>query len=201
MMTRSEFETFLARLIWREDDTVLAEDLQYLISMAEARLTRDLNVQRRISTTVITAEDPRLTLPDDYHSLRTLSDSKQVYTYVSPHQFEGMRTKGSNGPFFTIVDTVEILQQPSAEHPLDLRVSYYAQLPAYDDAPTWLQTHYWDLYIHACLIHTAPYLREDDRLPQWEALYDKNLQSALVDDHKRKYDGSPLRPKLPGIVA
>lgn len=201
MMTRSEFEQFLARLVWRDGDGVLSADLQYLISMGETRLGRDLDVQKRIKVTSFQADDFRLTLPDDYHTLRTLADDTCAYTYISPHHFESLRTSGGQGSYYTITDTVEILQQPTVETPLDLRMTYYAQLPEYIDQPTWLQDTYWDLYVHACLIHTAPYLREDERLVQWEQLYDKNLQSAMEDDHHHKYDGSPLRPKLPGVVA
>ena len=202
MMTRSEFEQFLTRFVWRDGDTVLQSDLQYLISMGQTRLSRDLDVQRRIAATAFSATDARLTLPDDYHHLRTLSDGKRALTYVPPHKFEDLRARGYDAPYYTVGDTVEILSSTvSPETPVEIRMTYYTNLPEYVDAPTWVQTHYWDLYLHACLLHTSMFLLDDERLARWEALYDKNLEGARLEDAARTYNGSPLRPSMPGVVA
>ena len=199
-MTRAEFEDFIARYVWRDGDTVLAADVQYLIRLGEARLSRDLKVQRRIKRDqIVDAADYRLVLPADFHSVHVLHDGDCAYTYISPWDLAMKRGQGAGHGHYTITDTIEI--GDDASYPKTLDLTYYSTLPVYSDAETWVQQHYFDLYLHACLIHASTFLREDDRVGQWEGFYDKNLASVITEDAYRKYDGSPLKQRLPGIVA
>lgn len=202
-MTRTEFEEFLARIVWRTGDVPFESDLQYLIRMGEARLGRDLHVQQRIARATLTADDYRIPLPADMHEIRTLSnDRPQVMTYVSPHEFEDMRARTVTAAYYTITDMLEVAEpnlSPTSTRDFDL--SYYTTLPPYTDAETWVQIDFFDLYTHACLIYTAPYLQDDQRLAVWQSMYAEMLESARSDDAARKYNGSPLKTRLPGVVA
>lgn len=199
-MTRAEFEAFLQRLVWRDGDAVLAADIDYLIRMGEARLNRDLRALQRVMTATYPVTDGMAAFPDDFDHVRLVADGYGAFTYITVAEFANRQANRTANRLYTIQGN-GILIGGTSPMPTQINLTYYAKLPAYIDAETWVQRDFFDLYTHACLIHTAPYLREDDRLPQWEALYDKNLESAMSADAAAKYNGSPLKPRLPGVVA
>lgn len=203
-MTRDEFEAFLTRLVWRTGDTPFESDLEYLIRMGQTRLNRDLLVRRRISRETLAATSQLVDLPDDYDSVISLqaADGRRL-TYVTPYEMEGYVNGSQNiAPYYTILDALRVADyRISATNPTTFELTYYAKLPEYEDAETWVQANYFDLFLHACLIYTAPYLRDDERLPTWQSLYAEMLESALRENAREQYSGSPLKPRLPGVVA
>lgn len=203
-MTRSEFEAFLTRLVWRTGDTPFETDLEYLIRMGQTRLNRDLLVRKRIVRTTLNATSQVITLPDDYDSVLTLKaeDGRQL-TYVTPHDMEGYTVSDTAiAPYFTILDALRVADyRITAANPETFDLTYYSKLPEYTTDETWVQRDHFDLYLHACLIYTAPYLREDERLQTWQTLYGEMLASALSANAREQYSGSPLKPRLPGVVA
>lgn len=200
-MTRTEFEAFLVRLVWRTGDTVLESDVEYLIRMGEARLNRDLMTVDRLVRTTVSGTAGVFALPADCHRIRSVSsDLSSSYHVVTTSDLDAMAAKDVTWPpaYARIADEV----RTNDTEDKDYVVTYWATLPDYNDVDgeTWVQTMHFDLYLHACLMQAAPYLREDDRLPIWQALYAEELESAMRDDANRTYGGSPLKARLPGIV-
>jgi hypothetical protein len=64
-----------------------------------------------------------------------------------------------------------------------------------------VQINYFDVYLYACLVESAPFIREDDRLGQWTQTYNARLEDVRRDNAEKLYNASPLRQKHPGIVA
>ena len=197
-MTRTEFNAYLSRFVWRDGDTGFESDLSLIIRMGEARMARDLMVLRRVKMETLTATGTTIDLPDDYYSVRSLklltAGGGGSLTYITPYASNGGRSVG-----YTVRnDSIEVSGLPDDG---EFVLEYYTTLPTYDDEETWVQQHYFDLYVYACLLNTAPYLREDARLAEWEASYDKAISGTLQDDARRAFNGSPLQMKLPGIVA
>lgn len=203
MLPRSEFEQFLARTLWRTGDSALEGDLQYLITMAEARLQRELLVYERIAKATVSSSTPQFTLPEDYYQLIDVSDGQGTLNFISQDEFQReLQPAGRRRRVYTInaVGEIEVGTSVSAASSTDIGIEYYAKLPQFTSAPTWLQDEYFDLYTHACLVHSSPYLREDPRLQVWESLYQANLDSALSRSSQRQWPGSQLQMRLPGVV-
>lgn len=202
-MTRAEFEAYLLRLLWRSGDTDLTGDLPLIIRMGEARLTRDLIVLRRSRMTSLVADSQLIPYPDDYHAIRLLADPGGAYTYVTPSDWADRIAKKSCERAYTLTGEGILLtgQSITPETPLSLIHSYYTTLPSYTDAETWVQQNYFDLYTHACLINSATYLQADERVGVWNTFYNEELASVIADDGRRTYNGSPLRQRMPGVVA
>lgn len=85
-----------------------------------------------------------------------------------------------------------------------LNVSYTAKVPDYKtEDSSWLEDEFSDLYTYAVLIQTAPFLREDERLPNWVNMYNTELTSAIEDsEFNRKhgvYGPKPLPRQAGGL--
>jgi hypothetical protein len=55
----------------------------------------------------------------------------------------------------------------------------------------WLLASHPDLYLYGSLLHSAPYLRHDERIPVWQSLYDKALIE-MAESEQRKLWPGPL---------
>lgn len=201
-MNRTDFDAFLARYLWREGDSDLTADLPVLVRMGEAKLTRDLRVIRRLQAGVVPAISRIIPYPPGYHSLRTLATAQGPWSYVAPHELIARRTAGTDDRVYTLTNDGIVLGSldPTPAAPVDFELSYYTTLPAYTADETWVQAEYFDLYLYAILVASAPYLREDERVGEWRDYYGETLEAVLADDKHRQYDGAPLRVKRPVAV-
>lgn len=74
---------------------------------------------------------------------------------------------------------------------LTLRLDYYAALTTITaGTPNWLLTNFPNCYLFGTLRYTAPYVGNDERIPMWEAWYQKARASVLAADRRSKRAGS-----------
>lgn len=74
----------------------------------------------------------------------------------------------------------------------------YAQtIPRLSDSNTtnWLLDLAPDVYLYGSLVHTAPYLKEDNRAAVWASIYQAALDAVNADGHRGKWSG-PLRMRV-----
>lgn len=207
-MNYTQFKAYLLRFLWREGDTVLDADLDNIILMGHSRLNSDLRVEEMSLTQSATLQAESIPVPSGYLETRSLYTPNRQATpleYVSPHELFMQRVKTNSQRFLPIYShtggTLEFCGPMSVENPETLTMTYYREVPDFaTDDTSWLESKYLDLYTYACLMHTATYLRDDERLAVWQALYATTLESVLNSAVRRKYAGSPLKPSLPGIV-
>lgn len=60
----------------------------------------------------------------------------------------------------------------------------------------WILQYFPDCYLYGALMHTAPFLEEDQRLTVWSALYDKAIEAVNNENGNAKFGGSGLRVKI-----
>ena len=75
---------------------------------------------------------------------------------------------------------------------------YYAKIPTLSDSAetNWLLTHHPDIYLYGALLHSAPYLKEDERAQTWAALYTAAVVRVNNASNKSTASGSGLRLKI-----
>ena len=75
---------------------------------------------------------------------------------------------------------------------------YYAKIPTLSDSneTNWLLTHHPDIYLYGALLHSAPYLKEDERAQTWAALYTAAVMRVNNASSKSTTSGSGLRLKI-----
>lgn len=82
----------------------------------------------------------------------------------------------------------------------DIAMTYYSPIPSLNTAdPTstnWLLQKSSQLYLYASLLHSAPYLVEDDRIPVWQGYAAAAIQSLQAEDEASTHAGSQLRQRI-----
>lgn len=205
-MNYAQFKDYLARFVWRDGDTAFESDLDLLIQMGEARLNRDLRIQRMVESAALPVTAINVDLPADYAEARTvaLSGPETPLTLTSMSDLQNRRSAAPERlqRVYAIVGRQIGLVGVQTDGSRDLLLTYYARIPDFQATDeSWLADEYLDLYTYAVLRHTASYLRDDERVALWQNEYIETLQSVMTEDANRRFAGSPMVPKLPGIVA
>lgn len=81
---------------------------------------------------------------------------------------------------------------------LTVIVDYTCKMPNYKATDqSWVEDEFGDLYTYAVLKQCAPFLREDERLPNWVNLYSTALMSAIEDSEFNQKQGVYAAKPLP----
>lgn len=201
--TYSELKSAIADELNRQD---LTSVIPNFISLAEARFNRDLRVRQMVkranATTV--AGNRYLSLPTDWQEARNLqvtangrNNRLQYATLDYADTFNADRADTSGVPiYFNVTGAeIELIPKPAGEYPVEM--TYYGRITPLSDTATsnWLLAQWPDIYLYGSLIHSAPYLKEDDRLNVWSAIYDRLTGDIRVADERAQYSGSILKAR------
>lgn len=83
-----------------------------------------------------------------------------------------------------------IAPTPALEHPFE--ILFYQRIdPLSEEAQSNLYTqNYPDLLLYACLLESAPFLKDDQRLQTWQAIYQQALASTTGEQQTRQVDNA-----------
>jgi len=192
--TYSELQTTAADYLNRED---LSAVIPSFITLAEAKFNRELRVRDMLVRASATSDDEYVALPDDFlehYSLELVtSEARSPMDYVGPNEAKAMKaahlTAGvgvarTNYRYTMIDGAFEIVPAPNAD--LDLRLVYYAKIPALSDSNTtnWLLTKSPDLYLYSTLLEASPYLKDDDRVQIWGAARQQVMDAMMLESER-----------------
>lgn len=82
---------------------------------------------------------------------------------------------------------------PNIAYPYEIM---YYESPEFIDENTstnFLTQNVPEVLLYACLLETAPYLKDDERIAAWQNYYDKARQSITEEDLRRIYDSYSKR--------
>lgn len=205
--TYDELKATVADWLNRGD---LAAVIPSFISLAEARFNRDLRVRQMIkrATAETDSGENYVTLPGDWLQARNI----QIYEGSIPIALEYMtleqaddykRQRGSvsgSARYFNVTgNQLEIVPEPPAGTSIEM--AYYEKIPALSESSqsNWLLSTWPDMYLYGTLAHTAPYLKDDERIAVWAALYDRGLEEIRLADERAQYSGSSLKMRARSI--
>lgn len=198
---------------WLINRTDLVAEIPWFIRMAEASFNRKLRTRQMINRSRVVAAARYVKLPSDWRKAWNIQRVEDNFPldYLSPAEMDKKRHElaqnqlligGSPVPTATFYsffgDTLELLPSPTEEDPVEIEMLYYGQVrPLTDQDPTnWLLTAHPDLYLYGALVHTAPFLKEDERIPVWKELFNEALAEANAEDADAKRSGAPMtKPK------
>ena len=196
--TYSELKSAVADFLNRDDIT---DTIPTFIAMAEATLNRDLRHWRMEQRSTAEIDDQYLTLPTDWlETVRiTVMDTvPYVMNLASKSQIEDYRFKGDDvagKPLYYahIAGELELFPTPDATY--DIELLYKQKVEALSDSNTsnWLLSEAPDLYLYATLVETAIYLRDDERLASFGALYQSKLDAVNRQSNRATESGSGLK--------
>ena len=191
---------YLERGFTAESDQIVYDQLPRLITMGERRIGRELKIQgfiRPVQTTlqVGVAVYPK---PDRWRDTVSMTvDGNPIfarsYEYLRNYWPDEQQT--GTPKFYADYDYQHWLLAPTPDQPQVLEILYYEQ-PRFlgeDFQTNWLTEYAPDLLLYATLLEATPFLKNDDRIQMWQALYDRAAQALNGEDLKRITDRSSNR--------
>ena len=182
----------------------LTSQIGDFINIAQRNLEREnnWNAMKQRKTLSATSE-AYITLPDRIKEVRWLKyfwndrywdlDFKSPQTALALFPYPSSQTSRPKVYAF-LEEQNEILIRPSPDqaYAYDMGIyAYTADLSAGADH-NWWTDNAWELLLFAALIAAEPFIKDDPRIPVWQAMYEKlksNLQSA---EDKASSAGGPL---------
>lgn len=195
-----DIRRYLERGFTEESDPIVFDQLPRLITLAERRCARDLKIQGFIRA-VQTPLQPGLPVylkPDRWRDTVSMSvDNKPIHA----RSYEYLRNYWPNEAqtdvpeFYADYDFQHWLIVPTPNVAQTLEILYYEQpaLLGEDLQTNWLTDFAPDMLLYASLLEATPFLKKDERIPTWQALYDRAAQSVNNEDMKRISDRSANR--------
>lgn len=194
--TYADLQQAIGAWLHRDD---LAARIPDFIALAEARIARDVRMQRQIKTQTLSTQAgvPTVALPADWlEGVRLTTDSPhRVLEHVPGGVLAQAYPAAYSGPMrWFVVEGDTLTIWPTPADVLQIECVYYARIPALDATPTnWLLQQHPGLYLFGALAEAAPFLQDDTRAPLWEGKYSADVAQATAADARAVSSGSQLR--------
>lgn len=199
LATYADLQTSIAAWLKRSDLTSIIPDF---ITLAEARIARDLRLRRQVVTTSLStvAGTQSVSLPSDFLEAENLSlpstSPPGALSVVTPEildrKFPENYVTGQPRVYAVLGD--KLLFGPTPDAVYSVSLDYYQRWAALSVTPTnWLLTNHPNIYLFAALAEGAPYLMEDERAPLWESKYQADVLKLQQMDDAALRSGSAMR--------
>ena len=197
----TELQTSIAEFLNRDD---LAAKIPDFIVLAEAQMNAELRHWRMEKRATASLDSQYTAVPDDF--IQPVRFSIVGTTISSLSQTDSktitdLRTANNNPSGrpteYSILDgSIEVYPTPDATYTLELL--YYEKLDALNSGnPTnWVLTTYPNAYLYGSLLHSAPYLMEDQRINTWAQFYQKAIDDINQEAVNSKTAAAGRRIKI-----
>jgi hypothetical protein len=172
--------------------------------LAEADIARKVRHWKMEKRATVQLDDQYSRVPTDWlESIRFYLSGGETYELKQVGHAEIINRRMNSGntsgrpKYYTMSDSAfEIYPTPDAEYTAELL--YYAKNEALSDSNTynWLLQDAPDVYLYGALMHTAPFLGEDARLPVWANLYQSALDGVNLASEKSRTQSTGLRMSI-----
>ena len=174
------------------------------IDLTEAEMSRRLRHWRmeRRSTAILNSQ--YVPLPSDFIEpvrLSITSGDTYVLEAESQAQLIDRRAEAANTTglprYYAIIDgTIEVFPTPDSDYTLEMVYVSKVQALTSSNTTNWVLDYFPDAYLYGSLMHTAPFLEEDQRLTVWSSLFEKAVESINQENANAKFGGAGLRVKI-----
>ncbi len=204
---QQDVRRYLERGTTYASDPVVFEQIPRLINLAERRIARELKVQGFINVVSGTLQSGVAVYPKPDRWRDTVSINigtgannntrkvllSRVYEYLLSYWPD--RTATSQPIFYSDYDYTHwlIAPTPNADYPFE--VLYYELPPLLDDAvqTNWLTDYAPQLLLYGTLLEATPFLKNDERIPVWQNMYDRAASMLNGEDLAKILDRSAVR--------
>ena len=201
LTTYDELKSSIADFLNRDDLTSVIPDF---ITLAETKLNREVRHWRMEKRANANLDTQYTALPNDFvEPIRMSLTTGDTHTLEMVNAFQISNLRAANldtigrPTSFAILDgSIEVFPTPDATYTLEML--YYEKIDALNVSNTsnWVLTNHPDAYLYGSLIHSAPYLQEDNRVTTWAALYKSAIDAINMESEKAKTSGSGRRMKI-----
>ena len=207
LTTFTGLKASIADFLNRDDLTAVIPDF---ITLAEAQINRDIRhwkMEAR-SSGQQSASDEYMQIPADWLETIRLHITDGTTTVVNLISRDAMADKRQGSLdavgtpiYYTHADSqFQFYPTPSVDTNFELL--YYQKLDALSDSNSdnWLLLDSPDVYLYGALLHSAPYLAEDQRIAIWAQMYSAAVQRLNEVSEDARFSGSGLKLKIRGLV-
>ena len=204
--TYTALKASIADFLNRDDLTAVIPDF---ITLAEAQINRDVrhwNMEAR-SSGQQSGGDEYMQYPADWVETIRLHLTATGTTVVNLISRDAMADKRASAEdvsgtpiYYTHADgQFQLYPTPSTD--TDFELLYYQKLPSLSsNSDNWLLLEAPDVYLYGALLHSAPYLAEDQRVAVWAQMYGASIQRLNEASDNARFSGSGLKLKVRGLV-
>jgi hypothetical protein len=180
----------------------LSGDVDVFIDLAEAYFNVKLRLRQMETIASISASSNTYALPSDYIEYKRVVEKASIrrqLKYITEDAVETLyptRASGLSCHFTIIGSTIYTFPLSST----DIELTYYAKIPALSDANTtnWLLTAHPNLYLHACLLYAAEWVKDNDELTKESTFVQNYIDLLHSADNRGKFANAGVT--LPGSV-
>jgi hypothetical protein len=190
----STLQSAIADYLNRAD---LTSQIQTFIQFVEADLNTRLRCREMIVRANATSDQEYVQLPADWVEAINLQivDGASPLRYVTLDEgdiINKAQVLTQVSVYSLMNGAIELIPAPSDN--IEIEMVYYGKIPALTDVNTtnWLLTKAPDVYLYGALVHAAPFLMDDQRIPVFGNIYLKRVEELNQESQKSLHSGSPL---------
>jgi len=201
LTTYDELKASIADTLNRDDLTAQIPDF---ITMAETQINRDARHWRMEDRVIATVDSQYTALPANFVEpirITIPANESHILELMGPLELAKIRQENSDTTgrpqYYAIVDgAFEVYPTPDADYVLEL--VYYEAIPHMSSSlqSNWVLEHNPDAILYGSLLHSAPYLQEDNRVQVWGALYQAAISAINFEGERARSSGSGRRIKI-----
>ena len=191
---------YLERGFTPESDAIVYEQLPRLVTLAERRIARELKIEGFIRP-VQTPLQPGVAVypkPDRWRDTVSMSADNvpllaRSYEYI--RNFWPDEAATGTPKYYADYDYQHwiLAPTPAAAQNLEVLIYQQPQLLGDDCQVNWITEYAPDLLLYATLLEATPFLKKDERIGTWQAMYDRAAQAISGEDLKRIMDRTAQR--------
>jgi hypothetical protein len=204
---QNDVRSYLERGASAVTDPLVYAQIPSLINFAERRISRDLKIQG-FQTVVVTNLQTGVAVvakPDRWRETISMnigtSTGNNTRVLLVSRVYEYVRSYWPNDTlvaqpvFYADYNYTNWIIAPTPDAAYPIEILYY-ELPVLLDENTqtnWLTQYAPNLLLYATLLEAAPFLKNDERIPVWQSMYQSAAQALQGEDMSKILDRSAVR--------
>ena len=204
---KEDVQRYLERGATMGTDPIIVEQLPRLINLAERRIARELKVQgfSTVVTGTLSAGQSVYPKPDRWRDTVSMNigtgagntTRKQLFTraYEYVRQYWPDETLTGEPQFYADYDYTHWVFAPTPDADYPFEILYYELPPLLDDSvqSNWLTEYAPQLLLYGTLLEATPFLKNDERIPVWQSMYDRAAAMLNGEDLAKVLDRNAVR--------
>ena len=204
---QQDVRRYLERGATLASDAVVYEQIPRLINLAERRIARELKIQgfiNAVTDTMIVGQSV-YQKPDRWRDTVSINigtgAANNVRKFLFTRSYEYARTYWPNEAeteepvFYADYNYTNWLILPPPDEAYPFEVLYYELPVLLDDEnqTNWLTEYAPQVLLYASLLEATPFLKNDERIPVWQQMYDRSAAMLNGEDLAKILDRSAVR--------
>lgn len=202
--TFAELKASIADYLNRSD---LTSVIPTFVSLAEAQINRDVRHWQMENRATTSFDGQFGTRPSDWVStirMHLTGNGTRSMSLISQQAMAERRANDNDAagtPMFYAHSESQFELYPTPDQAVTAEILYFQKVPSLSDSNTtnWLLGYAPDVYLYGSLIHSAPYLSEDNRATVWASMYGAAVEQLNAKSEEAKTSGAGLKLKVRGL--